>query len=293
VTGRPERADWTAATSGSERLFAGFLQTLDVNAASVASYPDAFDRLRHGTLQAIVVHDVYAADAMRAVVERLDRHDPAFLRTHFPSAFHASFFGRNVNLADPGLAGYFEEAEHFNAQLAQLMPAAHALPERVGGLLAALDGGRPFVEAPGPRAGERYMFTTLRAHVEHGHIPPHFDNEVRLRPSYRHLASLVDEHIVSFVLTFGACESGGALEVFELRCEPDAARLLSDDGVTVKPDTAVLRSVRFRVPPGSLIVLDSGRYLHAVTPVGGACTRWTACSFIARSRRQDAMYCWG
>ena len=137
------------------------------------------------------------------------------------------------------------------------------------------------------------MFTTLRAHFERGFIPGHYDNEMRLRPSYRHLAGLVDEHIVSFVLAFSAPDSGGALEVFDLRCEPHEARLLSDDGVKFKPDTSVLRSASFRLPPGSLIVLDSGRYLHRVTPVGGARVRWTACSFMARSRLHDAMYCWG
>jgi hypothetical protein len=293
VSGAPECTDWTAAPSGTERLLAGFLQTLDVEAADVASYAHTFEQLRGGTLQAVVVHHVYAAGAMDAVVGRLERHDPPFLQTRFPSAFRASFYGRNVNLAHPSLLGYFEEARQFNEQLGELMHGWPRLPERVSALLAALDHGRPFVCAPGPHGHERYMFTTLRAHVEHGHIPPHYDNEVRLRPSYRHLASVVDEHIVSFVLTFAAAEAGGALEVFDLRCGPDDARLLSDDAVAVKPDTAVLRSVRFRVPAGSLIALDSGRYLHAVTPVCGARTRWTACSFIARSREHDSMYCWG
>ena len=49
----------------------------------------------------------------------------------------------------------------------------------------------------------------------------------------------------------------------------------------------------FRLPPGAMIVLDSGRYLHRVTPVIGPHKRWTACSFMARSRARDATYCWG
>ncbi len=288
-----EREAWVSASSGTERRIAGFLRTLELDAADVDLHADAFGRLRSGDLQAIVVHGVYAPEVLRASVERLERHDPPFLKTWFPPAFHAWFYGRNVNLADPALAGYFAEASQFNAQLETLMPLGLGLTQRVGALLAALDGSRPFVAAPGPRSGEHYMFTTLRAHLELGYIPAHFDNEMRLRPSYRHLAGTVEPHILSFVLAFSRSDSGGALEVFDLRCDPDDARLLNDDGVSVKPDTSILRSASFRLPPGSLIVLDSGRYLHRVTRVGGALTRWTACSFMARSRSHDATYCWG
>ena len=94
------------------------------------------------------------------------------------------------------------------------------------------------------------------------------------------------------MLAFSRSDSGGALEVFDLRCDPDDARLLNDDGVAVKLHTSVLRSASFRLPPGSLIVLDSGRYLPRVTRVGGARTRWAACADswreVARARR-DAL----
>ena len=87
-------------------------------------------------------------------------------------------------------------------------------------------------------------------------------------------------------------EAGGALEVFDLRFESLAPRLMNDDGAA-PIDTAGVASVRFRLPPGAMIVLDSGRYLHRVTPVIGPHKRWTACSFMARSRTRDATYCWG
>lgn len=80
------------------------------------------------------------------------------------------------------------------------MPAGLALSEHLSGLLSALDAGRPLRAAPGPAPGQRYMFTTLRAHASQGYIPAHCDNEMRLRPSYRHLASLVEAPILSFVL---------------------------------------------------------------------------------------------
>jgi hypothetical protein len=86
----------------------------------------------------------------------------------------------------------------------------------------------------------------------------------------------------SFVLTLSMAQAGGALEVFDCRCEPGDARMISADGA-VRPRLDDLASVAFRVPAGDMIIVDSGRYLHRVTPVVGASRRWTACSFIARA----------
>lgn len=266
---------------------------LELEAVDAAAHADAFERLHAREINGILVHGVYPQALLQRVVERLERHDPGFLQTWFPEKFRSWFYGRNLNLAEPGLPGYFAEAARFRRQLEELLPAGEGLEARVGALLASLDRGRPFVAAPGPAPGERYMFTTLRAHQEHGYIPPHFDNEQRLRPSYRHLSALVEPNTVSFVLAFSLAEGGGALQVYDLQVEPGDARLISDDVATGRPRTEGLASVEFRLAPGSMIVLDSGRYLHRLTPVAGARKRWTACSFMARSRAGDATYCWG
>jgi hypothetical protein len=129
--------------------------------------------------------------------------------------------------------------------------------------------------------------------MEGGYIPPHFDNEQALRPSFAHLRGLSEAHMMSFVLTLDAAEEGGALQVYDLRCDPADAVPISDDRSPFKPNVDGLESVAFRIAPGSMIILDSGRYLHRVSPVQGPRKRWTACSFLALSRRRDAVYCWG
>jgi hypothetical protein len=270
----------------------GFLETLEIDARECAAHADAFARLRSGALQAVLVHGVYPQWVLDDVAGRLERREPAFLQTRFPEKFRSWFYGRNLNLAAPGLPGYFEEAAAFHAQLAPLFPPP-GLVAHVGALLAALDAGRPFLPAPGPCAGAHYMFTTLRAHEPGGYIPAHVDNEQALRPSFDHLRTQVELHMTSFVLALTRAEAGGALEVFDYRVEPEQARLLSDDRVADKPDLAGLRSVAFRLPPGTMIVLDSGRLLHRLTPVEGDTKRWTACSFMARARDGSATYCWG
>lgn len=280
-------------TGESIATLGGYLRVMEIDASEAGRQPDAFDRIRAGELQAIIVHGVYPPEALPAIIERLERNDPAFLQTWFPAKFRSWFFGRNLNLADPGLPGYFDEAEAFAVQLEKLFPAGLGLAARVGSILSALDHGRPFVAPPGPAPGQRYMFTTLRAHQEGGYIPPHFDNEQALRPSYAHLRTQTELHMTSFVLTLEMAESGGALEVFDYRCEPDRATVISDDNAPARPDVSGLEPVAFRIPPGAMIVLDSGRYLHRLSPVQGARKRWTACSFMALSRQRDAMYCWG
>lgn len=274
------------------KALGGFLRLIEIEAADAPRHANAFDRIRSGELQAVIVNGVYAPDVLAGVVARLEANAPEFLQTWFPEKFKSWFYGRNLNLAEPTLAGYFDEAAQFARQLETLFPAGEGLASRVAGVLAWLDHGRPFVAAPGPLPGQRYMFTTLRAHQEAGYIPPHFDNEQALRPSYAHLRSEVELHMVSFVLTLQTAESGGALQVYDCRCDPADAVPISRDGAP-KPRVEGLASVSFRVPPGAMIILDSGRYLHRVSPVEGARKRWTACSFMALSRQREAMYCWG
>ena len=279
--------------SGAPRALGGFLRTVELDAGDANRHPDAFERMRSGELNAVIVHGVYPQTVLDRLVDRLERHDPPFLQTWFPEKFRSWFFGRNLNLSRPDLAGYFQEAAAFHAQLDTLFSPSPGLAQHAGAILTALDHGRPFVAAPGPGAGERYMFTTLRAHNEGGYIPAHFDNEQTLRPTYRHLHSIVELHMTSFVLALTMADAGGALEVFDLHVDPQQARVLSDDRVTDKPDVSRLDSVSFRLPPGTLILLDSGRYLHRLTPVQGSRKRWTACSFMAVSRNHEATYCWG
>ena len=271
---------------------AGFLRFIEIDARDASAHADAFAQIRAGTLQAVVVNGVYDSTTMAEVVDRLERHDPPLLRTWFPEQFHAWFYGQNLNLADPHLTEYFEQARQFNTQIDELFPAGQGLAARVGGVLAALDDGRPFVAAPGPAPDQQYMFTTIRAHLDEGFLPPHFDNEQAMRPQYRHLHSIAELHMTSYVLTFSAAEIGGTLDVYNLQCDPESAMPLSHDQAE-PPDISRMQPASFAIPAGSMIVLDSGRYLHSVSPVGGTRKRWTACSFMSLSRGRDATFCWG
>ena len=189
-------------------------------------------------------------------------------------------------------ATYFQQAAEFHQHLDELFPEELSVPNHLMKVLSQLDGGRPYLSAPGPEPGQNYMLTTFRGHAEGGHIPAHCDNEQSVRDSYEHLATLVSNHMYSMVLMIGASDDGGALEVFDYRIEPHEAG--ERTGATAgKIDLSQLSSAQIKLQPGDLVVVDSGRYLHQVTPVIGPKTRWVACSFMARSMERNSVYCWG
>ena len=277
-------------TAGGSKESGGFFRLLEIDAADVSAHADAFDRLRRSDIHGVMLHGVCPADVLGETSERLERHDPPFLKTWFPEEFHSWFYGRNLNLAHPELLGYFQEAELFNEQLEALFPDEFSVSGYLAGLLARLDDGRRFLAPPGPEPGQSYLLTTVRCHMEGGHIPPHLDNEFALRRSYKHLRGIVEPPILSFVASLAEADDGGELEIYDFRQDTSGTFEVSGP---IEPDISNLDSVRFRIPPGSVIVIDSGRYLHRVTPVVGSRSRWTLCSFMALSKDHDAMYCWG
>ncbi|MDA1230516.1 MAG: 2OG-Fe(II) oxygenase family protein [Planctomycetota bacterium] len=270
-----------------------FFTLLDINAADVDQYATAIGQLREGIVAGIIVRNVYESALMQSIVSRLERHDPPFLKTWFPEKFKSWFYGQNLNLMETDPDSYFRDAAEFHQQMRDLFPEPLGIDSHLMKLLSRLDGKRPYRAAPGPEPDQNYMITTFRGHSDGGYIPAHCDNEQSLRPAYEHLATLVTSHMYSMVLLIGKPVDGGLLEVFDYRVESKDSRLMSDDTVQNKPDIAQLSSVSFPLNPGDMIIVDSGRYLHRVTPVIGKTTRWVACSFMAHARERNAAYCWG
>ncbi|MCA9199124.1 MAG: 2OG-Fe(II) oxygenase [Planctomycetales bacterium] len=275
------------------RTLAGFLRLVEIEAVDCQRYPTLVEQLRTGAVHAIVIHQVYPEATLRRVVARLESHDPPFQQTWFPEAFRSFFYGRNLNLDEPSLPHYFADAHSFHQQLNELFAPDKSPQQHVADLIGQLDQSRAFRAAPGPNADDSYMFTTIRGHLEGGFIPAHCDNEQSLRPSYQHLATLVEGHIMSFVLSLGAPLQGGELQVYNHLYSPQATAAMNDDRTGLDVDPESLPSVRFRLPAGTMILVDSGRYLHRVTPVGGVKKRWAMCSFFARSVDHQQLYCWG
>jgi hypothetical protein len=270
-----------------------FFRTATIAAEEAEGHADLLTRLRGRELDGVLITNVYDRTTCTAVCDDLARNRHMLIRTDFPAKFAAFFYGINLNLADPDLEAYFDEAPRFAAALRRLLPGKLDLETRLAQLMSTLDGGRPYTPPPGPRPGSTYMFTTLRAHLTGGYIPAHFDDEQAARPSYRLLMPQIRGSLFSFVLAFSQSQSGGALEIFNLEPETQGSPIAVDGRSAPKPDLDGVERVSFRLAPGEMIIVNSGRYLHRVTPVVGETVRWTACSFMAESSTGDHVYCWG
>jgi hypothetical protein len=270
-----------------------FFRTVTLAPEDAARSPDLLTRMRRREIDAVLIKGVYDPAACAAVRRDLEENRHGLIKTEFPAKFAAFFYGINLNLAHPDLRDYFDEAPRFRAGLARLFPGALDLETRLTGLMSALDSGVRYAPAPGPRPDTDYMFTTIRAHLPGGYIPPHFDDEQAARPSYRLLLPLIRPNLFSFVLAFSQAQEGGALEIFDLQPQQEGQPIAVGDRSAPKPDLAAVERVSFRLEPGDMIIVNSGHYLHRVTPVVGETVRWTACSFMAESKAGDRVYCWG
>jgi Carrier-protein-independent halogenase WelO5 len=273
----------------------GFFRCSVVDGADgdALSASDALSRIHAGELDAIMIKSVYNAIECKRICDDLETNQHNLIRTDFPESFRAYFLGVNLNLAYPDLGPYFEQAVRFREGLSRLFPGELDLERRVCRFLSELDRGCEYCAAPGRIPGQSYMFTTLRAHLPGGYIPEHFDDEQAVRPSYRHLMSLIRTKLTSFVLAFSQAEAGGALEVFNVRSAADGLQVFPGGRSAPIRDLHEVEKVSFRLDPGDMIVFRSGSFLHRLTPVIGGKTRWTACSFMANSKDADRVYCWG
>ena len=270
-----------------------FFHSITIDAQQAERFAEAVRQLRREELHGILVRRVYSAEECAGFVARFEAGGAGLFRTDFPPLMRAYFLGMNLNLAPSDLAEYFRAAPEFSVRLKALFAGSADLETRLSGLLSALDGGRRYCAAPGPRPGLDHMFTTLRAHLTGGFIPPHFDNEQGFRQSYRFIMPHIGTDLFSFVLAFSCPEAGGELEIFDLQHEGRPFRMMDGEQDASHLNLTGVESVRFRLEPGELIIFNSGRYLHRVNRVAGAATRWTACSFMAESRGGDRVYCWG
>jgi len=264
-----------------------FFRTVTIAAKDATRSPDLLTQLRRDEIDGILVKEVYDRAACAAACADLAHNRHGLIRTDFPAKFAAYFYGINLNLAHPDLTEYFDEAPRFRAGLARLFAGELDLEHHLTALMSALDGGRPYGPAP------RYMFTTIRAHLPGGYIPPHFDDEQAARPSYRLLLPLIRQRLFSFVLAFSKAHEGGALEIFNLHPHAPGGRIAVGDRSAPTGDLDQVERVSFRLDPGDMIIVNSGHFLHRVTPVVGGAVRWTACSFMAESQAGDRVYCWG
>lgn len=252
---------------------------------------DCFEKIMTRQLDAMVIEGIFKKAECEKIVDLLEENSIGFEITEFPAPFKSIFYGRNLNLNEPDLDDYFAAAQEFHQKLEYLEQASNvSILERVRNVLKTLNGHQDVIAAPGPST-RSHFFTTFRKHSPGGYIPAHFDNEQRLRPTYRYIASATQGDILSFVVTLSEAQSGGVLEIYDLTSD-DARHMRNEDG-SVKPDLSSVKRQQLPIPAGGIAIVNSGTRLHRVIPVEGQTNRWTICSFMSQAQDNRNVYCWG
>ena len=269
------------------------LNILRMSAEQASTAGSPIKSMREGNLDIILVSNLFSTAECQAICGQLQLNELGMIKTYFPDIMNSYFLGVNLNLADPSLYFYFDEAIRFNKQVNELLASVGGLQRRILNLLSVLYGGRPFSAAPGPTCRTEHMITTFRCHLEGGFIPTHFDNEQESRTSYRYLTPMTVGNLFSFVTVFSSPLAGGMLQIFNHRRGSRMYRMNGglDDAQHI--ETSDMPSLLFTIEPGSMLIFNSGELLHRLTPIQGNKPRWTACSFMSESVDSNHVYLWG
>ena len=271
------------------------LRLLEIDAADLARYPDALSDIFTERATGAVIRGVFPADALAAVVARLEAGDFG-LESQPSTAFVGQTYGRVLIVGDRDLDEYFREAARFRAACDELFGRPLGFQARVEAVLAAIAGGRS-VQVPAGPAGEPYAPATIRGLHAGGEIDLHCENETVEFPAMWHLSQVVRaDNQLSFYVMLAIPEAGGELVIHNARFADGAAggRLASmerNEQATLDM-LAPYGQIVPRTAVGDMIVFDAGRHFHRVTAVIGPRHRWTMGGFLARSRDDRIVHYW-
>jgi hypothetical protein len=270
------------------------MRLLEVEASELGQHPDALSAIFEGRLTGMVIRGAFPRDALGAVVQRLEQGNFGLEKLR-SEHFKGETYGRVLIVGDRDLGDYFREAARFRAACVALFAGAPAFQERLEELLAQVAGGRTVGVPAGPE-GAPYAPATIRGLPEGGQIDLHCENETVDFPPMWHLArQLHARNQLSFYVVLAVPESGGELVIHNARFAEGPGEQLSRmerTGTAALDAIAPYGQVIPRTAIGDLLIFDSGRHFHRVTPVAGRRKRWTMGGFLARSTDEKAVYYW-
>jgi hypothetical protein len=253
---------------------------------------DRFSAFATGELGAMLVRQLYSEDEAAELAARLERGTYAFPRSSFPPEFRVSVLGQCLDLADPALDAYFDDALRFREACRSASEGLPGYEERIAELFGALSAGRPVDVPRGPR-GEIYAPSTVRRMTDGAYIPPHCEREQCRRPPYHHLRHVIDPSLMlSFYLVLQTPEGGGELGISALRFEALGAAHMNNQRTSVEGILDRYEQRLFAPRPGDVIVFDGGSHIHWVTKVVGERPRYTIGGFASRDPGGETIYYW-
>ncbi len=196
-----------------------------------------------------------------------------------------------THLRGPPTEVYKRSVELHAERTAAVFGDADVATHRLQDLLSRLFGGRP-ASAPAFDATSSWAAFNFRALDPGQQIYAHHDSHFGLGVYERLDAALDRTTLLSFFVTLQAPERGGELIVY--------GAWGSEPGVPMLPtrflDTAAIERRYGRavitLGAGDLVVFDSGRHVHRVTPVEGRRARLTCGGFLTLASDRSHVAFW-
>ena len=260
------------------------------------------ERLFEGQLSALVVRGVLSADDLRDPVEVLTSDQ---LQWGSPNRGMRGGEIRTIGEAatpcftaftGPTTERYLESAGQLATQQSEIFEYLD-LVEHLSDTFSELFDGRPasppaFQSTEADAGFQTWLPFNYRALDEGTQIYSHHDHHYRL-PIYEGLDDAYDrESVLSWFITLQAPESGGVLTLYGLwGSDPNPPML-----PTRFLDAEVLEREYLKAPlelnAGDLVIFDSGRHVHRVTPVVGPTPRLTLGGFMTPTRQRTRLGFW-
>jgi len=263
------------------------------------------ERLFEGKLSALIIRGMLSADQLKYPVNALTQGGLSWgspnqgmrggeIRTIGEAATpcFTAFTG-------PSPDRYLESASHFERHH-QAIFGDFDLVEHLSDTFSELFEGRPatppLFHSTSTASSSRHTSTWLpfnyRALDAGTQIYSHHDSHYRL-PIYESLEDMYDrESVLSWFITLQTPESGGALTLYGLwGSDPNPPML-----PTRFLDTDILERDYLKAPldleSGDLVIFDSGRHVHRVTPVVGETPRLTLGGFMTPNMQRTQLGFW-
>lgn len=270
------------------------MDTLTVRETTVAGltqFPRAIEEIFRGDLTALIVRGFLAPELLAGSVRRVESGEVKMLRLDGP-IFKGCLYGRPLAASRADLSDYLADSVPGRGALTELFGQGPSLEERVRAALTALAGGVP-VELARSADGRDYMPTSIRVLIAGDQLPPHAENQTLNRPASRELKERVDGHcVMSFYLPVQLPEAGGLLTVVSGDQFKDGDGQLGKLGDKAKEALEATGTITIKPGVGDLLVFESGRRYHWVSPVEGPRARWTLGGFFAYTKAHDRILFW-
>ena len=267
----------------------GISNWIEVDAESIANYPDAINQLYKCELDGMVIKGVFSPEELTPAISKLEKKKDGMI----PTAF-GYLFGYPVDRHDGELQD-FQESARWRDEVNNSLGGC--FEPRLQALLTKMSGERT-VEVWGEDKERKYAPANLRIYQPNkGGLRPHTDREFvemndytgyRLRKFTKSIKCFM-----SYFLLLKKSESGGDLIVYDCLWE-QAPPELKDKSTPEERQVFLDQFQKITITPdvGDIVIFNSRRIWHCISDIKGQNSRMTLGGMISISTDDRQVLYW-